>query len=232
MEGTKAANQILLRKVVFSVKYYVESYLSSSQTIKEVSDVEEIKQKFQAHEQKNSDIRNILYGSSLIGLGLINPILGTISYLALRFLEQQPQVQETFTQRISRGWTNLEPLTKRRIIVLGSIGASVGVVLLGSLFIRSSPLKGGTDQIFPKPTRIIGPGFSIEVDKSFCENVYRYYIQNGFKKDFTIPTSVDVELLIQSIIYLNRKFVNNEQVGFILDQIVYSLISLCVTSEV
>jgi hypothetical protein len=173
-------------------------------------------------------IRDVIKGCSLIGLGLVNPMLGSIGYGIMKLLEQ-PELKQTVSNKIRDSWMNLLLPTRRKIVAVATISSVFGMVLIGAMLIPRNNTKGGFDPeiIFPRPTRIIGKNFDIPVHPDFCSRIFMHYYANSFAKNFKIPTGVNMNLIVESIILLNKKFANGEPVNMILDQVLYTIMILC-----
>ena len=123
----------------------------------------------------------------------------------MRLLETHGGTTESLSGYIVHYWAGMNPNVKVGIKIATSIGGAVGVILITSLFVEKSDLRGGISPL-GKPVRLIGHGIKVTVSEHMCSFIHDYVTERAFSQTFRIPgLYVNMKLLLETILLINKK---------------------------
>lgn len=175
-------------------------------------------------------ILNISKAASLVSLGMFDPFFGAVGFLGLRLLERGQETQ-TIREFFSQRWENMDPSTRDKIQIAAILTTGISIVLITSMLIPKNETRGGIPSLVPPGfTRLVGKTIDLDVlvSEKFCPLIAEYVKTVGFSTDFRIPKDyANTKLLLETILYLNRKILGNEGISFINEKMLYFLSLLC-----
>ena len=109
------------------------------------------------------ELLNVTTTASFVTLGIVNPFLGAVSFLGMRLLEKNG-TKQTLNNYIAQTWSSWDPNLRVRLKIVTTITGAVAIIMVASLFVPKSDLKGGI-QSFAKPVRLVGKGVDVLVSE-------------------------------------------------------------------
>jgi hypothetical protein len=176
------------------------------------------------------NIYDISSSISLIGLGIFgSPITGLLGVGFMNLIEKT-DVVETLTDKVLKVWQNLDSRTKEKLVITSIIAGSSSIILLASALVPSTVDKRGGVELLRPAVRIVGEGIEVLVDQEFCQRIFAYFLANPLNANFDAP-SITTSLLIETVKLINKKIINNENIGYINPASLYALMELCLNQK-
>ena len=175
--------------------------------------------------EKVEGLLNITATASFLTLGIVNPFLGAVSFIGMRLLETHG-TKQNLSSYIARAWSSLDPQLKVRIKIITSITGAVSIILIASLLVPKSELKGGIGTLASKPVRLAAYGVEALVSEKFCPTIFDYATTRGWT---SIPnlSYVNKKLLLDTILLINRKIMAGELINLINETILFYMFTMC-----
>ena len=159
------------------------------------------------------ELLNVTTTASFVTLGIVNPLLGAISFLGMRLLENNGTKQNV-SNYIAQTWSSWDPNLRVRLKIVTTITGAVGIIMIASLFVPKSELKGGFSGFAAKPVRLAAYGVEALVSEKFCPFIFSYATANGWTR---VPnlSYVNKKLLLDTILLINKKIMAGEPINLI-----------------